>query len=125
MRALAGAVGAVVAATIATTLGAALARAAGVDLEVAGEAIPLSGVAFVTAVCSLAGVALALACRRWSARPARRFVGAAAALTAVSLVPPLLADAGAATRVTLVALHLLAAAVVVPVLAGAAAARPA
>ena len=39
------------------------------------------------------------------------------ALTAVSLVPPFLAAADATTAVTLVALHLLAAAVVIPAVA--------
>lgn len=101
---------AVVAAVVATTLAAALARSAGVDLEVAGEAIPLSGVAFVTGVCSVVGVVLWVAVRRW-------FVRIAVALTAVSLVPPVLADADAATTLTLVALHLVAAAVVIPALA--------
>ena len=101
---------AVVAAVVAPTVVAALARAGGVALEVGGEEIPLSGVAFVTGVCSLVGVALALALRRW-------FVRIAVALTAVSLALPVLADADAATTLTLVALHLVAAAVVIPVLA--------
>lgn len=105
---------AVPAAVVATVVVAALARAGGVDLAVAGEEIPLSGVGFVTAVCALVGVALALACRRWSDRPARLFVGTALALTALSLVPPLLADATGSIVAVLVGLHLVAAAIVVP-----------
>lgn len=101
---------AVVAAMVATTVTAALTRAAGVDLEVAGEAIPLSGVAFVTGLCSVVGVVLAVVLRRW-------FVQVAVALTALSLVPPVLADADTATTLTLVALHLVAAVVVIPALA--------
>ena len=108
---------AVVATVVVTTLAAALARAAGVDLEVADEAIPLSGVAFLTGVCSVVGVALTLALRRWSSRPARTFVLVTTALTAVSLVLPVLADAAAATTVTLMALHVLAAAIAIPALA--------
>ena len=108
---------AALAAVVATTVGAALARAVGVDLEVTGgEAIPVSGVAFVTGVFSLAGVALAVALRRWSGRPARVFVVVTVALTALSLVPPVLAATSAATAATLVVLHLAAAAVVVPTL---------
>lgn len=111
---------AVLAAVVVTTVVAALARAAGADLEVGageGEAIPLSGIAFVTGVLSLVGVVLAAALMRWTARPAQRFVQVAVALTAVSLVPPLLAEATAGTTGTLVGLHLVAAAVVVPALA--------
>ncbi|WP_198346529.1 MULTISPECIES: DUF6069 family protein [Nocardioides] len=103
----------------ATTLGAAVARACGVDLVVAAgeEPIPLSGVAVVTGVFSAVGVLLAAALRRWSARPAEQLVRITVALTALSLVPPLLAPADVPTTATLVALHLLAAAVVVPALA--------
>jgi hypothetical protein len=105
-------------AVVATALVAALARVAGADLEVSGgEEIPVSGIAVVTGFSSLVGVVLAAALLRWSARPADRFVAAAVTLTAISLVPPVLAGADAATVVTLVVLHLVAAAVVVPVVA--------
>ena len=102
---------------VATGLGAALAGAAGVALEVDGGALPASGIAFVTAVFSLVGVALAAALRRWSSRPDALFVRIAVGLTALSLVPPLVWSSDAATAVTLVVLHLVAAAVVVPALA--------
>ena len=108
---------AALAAAVATTMTAALARAAGVDLEVAGEEIPLSGIAFVTGVFSVVGVVMAAALLRWSARPAERFVRTAVALTGLSLVPPVLADADAATTGVLIALHLVAAAVMIPTLA--------
>ena len=103
----------------ATTLVAALARAAGVDFELpeGGEAIPLPGFAVVTGFFSLLGVAMALAFRRWSNRPAEHFVRATVTLTALSLVPPLLVGATPATVATLVLLHLVAAAVVIPTLA--------
>jgi hypothetical protein len=108
-----------VAATAATAAGAALARVAGVGLEVpdGGETIPVSGVAFVTGVFSLVGVGLALALLRWSARPAERFVQTTVVLTAVSLVPPFVVGASLGTSLALVALHVVAAAVMIPALA--------
>ena len=105
------------AAAAATGLGAALAGAAGIPLDVEGGRIPASGIAFVTAVSSLVGVALAAALLRWSARPAPVFVRVAVGLTALSLVPPLLWASDAAVTITLVVLHLVAAGIVVPALA--------
>lgn len=105
-------------AAVTTTLGAALARAAGVGLVVqGGEAVPVVGIGVVTGGCSLVGVVLAAALLRWAARPVERFVQATLLLTALSLVPPVVWSSDAATSVTLVVLHLLAAAVVVPALA--------
>jgi len=103
----------------ATTLVAALARAAGVDFEVGdpGEQIPVSGIAVVTGLFSVVGVVIAVALLRWSARPAERFVWTAVSLTAISLVPPLLSGGDTATVATLVGLHLVAAVVMIPVLA--------
>jgi len=117
---------ATVAAVVATTVVAGLARAAGVDFELpdGGEAIPLAGFAVVTGVFSVVGVAIAAALLRWSARPAERFVLVAVALTAISLVPPFISGADAATVAALICLHLVAAAVVVPVLARSLSARP-
>ncbi|MEU4531367.1 DUF6069 family protein [Micromonospora ureilytica] len=104
---------------VTTTLAAALARAVGVDFEIpdGGETIPLSGFAVVTGFFSVVGVVIAVALLRWSARPAARFVWTAVALTALSLVPPLISGANAATSTALVGLHLVAAAVMIPVLA--------
>jgi hypothetical protein len=105
----------------ATTLVAALARAAGVDFEIpdGGQTIPLPGVAVVTGFFSLVGVALAVALRHWStsARPARRFVWTAASLTAISLIPPFLSGANPATVAALITLHLVAATIMIPTLA--------
>lgn len=115
---------AVLGAVALTTAAAALGRAAGVELEVAAEPIPVSGVAFVTGVFSSVGVVIALAFLRWSDRPRVWFVRTTVALTAVSLVPPVLADTDTATTITLIGLHLVAAAVMVPALALALRARP-
>jgi len=107
------------AAMVATTLAAALARAAGVDFEVpdGGETIPLSGFAVVTGFFSVVGIVIAGALLRWSARPAERFVWTAVSLTVISLVPPLLSGADTATATALLGLHLVPAAVMIPTLA--------
>jgi uncharacterized protein DUF6069 len=109
---------AAVAAAVATTLVAGLARAAGVDFEIpdGDEAIPLAGFAVVTGFFSIVGVVLALALLRWSARPAERFGWTAAALTAISLVPPVVSGASAVTIAVLLGLHLVPAAVMIPAL---------
>lgn len=110
---------ATLAAMVATTLAAALAQAVGVDFEVpnGGETIPLSGVAVVTGFFSVVGIVIAAALLRWSARPAERFVRTAVALTAISLVPPLLSEANTGTITALLGLHLVAATVMIPTLA--------
>jgi hypothetical protein len=109
---------ATLAAMVATTLAAALGRAAGVDFEVpdGGEAIPLAGFAVVTGFFSVIGVGIAAVLLRWSARPAERFVWTAVSLTAISLVAPLLSGADTATVTSLIGLHLVAATVMIPTL---------
>jgi hypothetical protein len=111
--------GAALAAMVATTLGAALAQAVGVDFEVpdGGEAIPLAAFAVVTGVFSVVGIVIAVALGRWSARPAERFVWTAGSLTAISLVAPLLSGATTATTTALLGGHLVAATVMIPTLA--------
>ncbi|MGW5062900.1 DUF6069 family protein [Streptomyces sp. NPDC004096] len=110
---------AMLAAMVATTLAAALARAVGVDLKVpdGGETIPLPGFAVVTGFCSAVGIVIAVAVLRWSARPVQRFAWTAVSLTAISLVPPLLSGANTATTTTLIGLHLVPALVMIPTLA--------
>jgi hypothetical protein len=110
---------ATLAAMVATTLAAALARAVGVDFEVpdGGETIPLSRFAVVTGFFSVVGIVIAAALLRWSARPAERFVWTAVPLTAISLVPPLLSGANTATIAALIGLHLVTATVMIPNLA--------
>ena len=110
---------AALAATVATTLAAALAQAVGVDFEVpdGGETIPLSGFAVVTGFFSLVGIVIAGALLRWSARPAELFVWTAVSLTAISFVAPLLSGATAATTTALLGLHIVPATVMIPKLA--------
>lgn len=112
----AGLLAAVVTAGV-TTAAAALLRLGGVDLKVDGGEVPVAGIGTVTFAAASVGVLLAVAMRRWSARPAELFVRVALALTAVSLVPPVLWGHGPSTVVALVVLHLLAAAVMVSAVA--------
>jgi Family of unknown function (DUF6069) len=109
---------AALAAMVATTLTAAVARAAGVDFEIpdGGEPIPLAGFTLVTGFFSFVGVVIAVALLRWSARPAERFVWTAVSLTAISLIPPFLSGANAATVTALLVLHLVTATVMIPTL---------
>lgn len=104
----------------------ALAQAAGVDFEISDgqEAIPLSGIAFVTGVFSLVGVVIAVALLRWSARPAERFAWTAMSLAAISLIAPFLAGAGFATTAALLGLRIIPAAVMIPTLARSLQSRP-
>jgi hypothetical protein len=105
------------AAALATTATAAVLHAAGVTFEVDGEAIPLLGFAQMTFLWTLVGGLLAGSLRKRAQRPARRFVQVTVGLTALSCVPSLTAPASTGTRLALCATHLVAAAIVIPVLA--------
>ncbi len=106
------------AAVAATTLAAGLAQVLGVDFELpdGGESIPLSGFAVVTGFFGGVGIVIAFALLRWSARPAERFTVTTVTLTALSLVAPFLAGANTATTASLLVLHLIPAAVIIPTL---------
>jgi len=126
-RLLAVSAGATVVAGAVTEAWVALARVAGVhvavgdffgDPSVAPQAIPAGSYAFSIALCMVVGTAIA-ALLNWRARrPARTYVVIAAVLTFVSLGAPLVsAGATAGTKVTLIVAHLIAAAVIVPMVA--------
>jgi uncharacterized protein DUF6069 len=104
-------------ASAATATTAALAHAAGVSLAVGGEAIPVLGFAQITFVMTLVGVAIAAVLSRKTQHPARTFVRTTVALTLVSFLPDVFADAAASTRLVLMLTHVVAAAIVVPALA--------
>jgi hypothetical protein len=104
-------------AAVATTVIAAVALAADVPLAVSGEQIPVPGFAQMTLLGAALGVVLAKALVRWTARPARNFVAATVSLTAASIVPDLTVDASTASRLVLIATHVVAAAIVIPALA--------
>ena len=96
-----------------------LAGAAGVSFELPdGEkSIPWLAFPQLVVVGTLIGLGIAAVARRRSARPARTFVVVTGTLTALSLVTPFLAGGDAATEWTLVGLHLVAAALVIPAIA--------
>lgn len=113
-----GVVAAVVA-SAATTVLAAAASAAGISFaDGTGASIPLAGFAQLTLIFSLAGVGIAAVMARTARRPRRTFVRTTVALTALSFVPDLTFGFDAGSAATLIALHVVAAAIVVPALAG-------
>jgi hypothetical protein len=112
-------VAAAVVAAVATTVLAAVASAAGVSFaDDSGASIPLAGFAQLTLVFSLVGVSIAAVMARKARRPRPTFVRTAIALTALSFVPDLTFGFDAGSAATLITLHSVAAAIVVPTLAG-------
>lgn len=95
---------------------AAAAHAAGVPLEIDGETIPLVGFAQMTLVGALVGGVLLAVLNRTSRAAGRRFLQTSVALTVLSCVPSIAWPDDTATKVALVATHLVAAAIVVPAL---------
>src|SRR4051812_32910152 len=89
-------------------------HAAGVPFAVGGEMIPLAGFAQLTFVGAVIGGVLLAVVRRSH----RRFVRITGAMTVLSCVPSVLLPPDVATKASLVLLHPLAAALIVPVLAG-------
>src|SRR6266511_633847 len=111
-------VAAAVVASVATTVLAALASAAGVSFaDSTGASIPIAGFAQLTMVFSLVGVGIAAVMARKARRPRPTFVRTAVALTALSFVPDLTFGFDAGSAATLITLHTVAAAIVVPTLA--------
>jgi hypothetical protein len=106
-----------VTASVATFTFAAAARALDVPLKIAGESIPLGGFAQLTFVAAIIGTILAVVLARRANRPRRTFVVTTLALTFVSFVPDVLADATTATKFALALSHVVAAAIVIPALA--------
>ena len=104
-------------ASLAVTAAALVADVAGVPFAIEGETIPLAGFTQMTAVGAVLGGLLAAACNRFAARPRRTFVALAVVLTVLSCIPSVAMPPDAATIIVLVALHVLAAALVVPALA--------
>src|SRR3954465_14541215 len=112
-----GGLAAAAGAAVATATVAAAGDLAGISLAVGGAPIPVSGFAVLTVIFSVVGLVLALVLARTARRPRTAFVRTTMVLTALSLVPDVLADASLATKVLLMLTHLVAASIVVPVIA--------
>jgi amino acid transporter len=110
-------VAATVAASAATMTVAAAGHAAGVSLDMGGAPIPVLGFGVLTAVFSLVGLVLAAVLSHTARNPQRTFIRITVVLTALSLVPDVIADAGPATKGLLMLTHLVAAAIVIPAVA--------
>lgn len=111
-------VAAAAAAAVATTVLAAIAKAAGVSFaDSTGASIPVAGFAELTLVFSLIGTGLAAVMARKARHPRTTFVRTAVVLTVLSYVPDLISGFSAGSAATLIALHTVAAVIVVPVLA--------
>jgi hypothetical protein len=111
-------VAAAAAATVTTTVLAAVASAAGVSFaDKTGASIPIGGFAMLTAVFSLIGVGLAAVLARTARRPRTIFVRTTVVLTVLSLVPDLVSGFDAASAASLMTLHVIAAAIVIPTVA--------
>jgi len=109
---------AAVAASVATTVLAALASAAGISFaDQTGASIPIAGFAQLTLLFSLLGAGIAAVLARKARRPRATFVRTALVLTALSFVPDLTFGFDAGSAATLIGLHTIAAAIVVPTLA--------
>ena len=104
-------------AAVATVAVAAVAHACGVSFESEpGKAIPLAGFAQLTLFFTAAGVVIASVIRRRGSQPRSTYLRTTVALTALSLVPDVLYPAGVATKLTLMLTHVVAAAIVIPVI---------
>ena len=108
---------ATVIATAATPIVAAAGQAIGISLDVGGAPIPVLGFGTLTAFFSLIGVVMAVALARFARRPRSTFVRTTVVLTALSLVPDVLAPAAPTTKALLMLTHLVAAAIVIPAVA--------
>ncbi|MFC4944604.1 DUF6069 family protein [Pseudonocardia sp. GCM10023141] len=108
---------ATVAAAAATTVIATVGQAVGISLAVSGAPIPPAGFATLTVVFAVLGLLIALVLRRFARSPRTAWIRTTVVLTALSLVPDLLADAAGSTKALLMGTHLVAAAIVIPAVA--------
>jgi len=88
-----------------------------VSLETApGEAIPVVAFGRLTLFFTVIGVLIARTIGRRARHPRSTFIRTTLVLTALSVVPDVLLSTDAATKMTLVLTHLVAAAIVIPAL---------
>lgn len=108
---------ATVAAAAATALVAAAGQAVGISSDVSGAPVPVSGFAVMTVIFSVLGLVIAVALRQFARHPRTTWLRTTVALTVLSFVPDLLADAAVATKLLLMLTHVVAAAIVIPAVA--------
>jgi hypothetical protein len=108
---------ATVTAAAATALVAAAGQAVGFGTAVSGMPIPPSGFAVMTVMFSVLGLVIATALRRFARHPRTAWLRTTVALTVLSFVPDVLADAAVSTKVLLMVTHVVAAAIVIPAVA--------
>jgi predicted alpha/beta hydrolase len=113
---LTGAV-ATVAAAVATAAVAVAGQAVGIGTAMSGQTIPAAGFAFLTAIFSVVGLVIAVSLRRFARRPRTMWIRTTVALTVLSFVPDVLADATVGTKLLLMLTHVVAAAIVIPAIA--------
>jgi hypothetical protein len=111
-----GAVATVLAA-VATAAVAAAGPAVGISVDISGAPIPASGFATLTVIFSVIGLLIAVGLRRFARHPRTTWIRTTVALTVLSLVPDVLADAATGTKVLLMVTHVVAAAIVIPAVA--------
>ncbi|MCR1785021.1 cell envelope biogenesis protein OmpA [Nocardioides carbamazepini] len=105
-------------ASVVTTTLAAIASAAGVSFaDGTGVSLPVLAFTQLTFVFSMIGVGLAAVLARRARRPRSTFVRTTLALAGLSVVPDATFGFDVASALTLMALHAVAAAIVIPVLA--------
>ena len=104
-------------AAVATTVVAAVARAADVPLAIDGEQIPLLGFAQLTMMGAVIGAVMTVSFNKWARGPRHTFVVSTVVLTVLSLVPDVIADATTGSKLVLMLTHVVAAGIVVPALA--------
>jgi hypothetical protein len=114
---LVGGLAATAAASAATPAVAAAGWALGISLDVEGAPIPVLGFATLTALFSVVGLVLAVALAKLARRPQRTWIRTTVTLTVLSFAPDLLFPMAPSTRVLLVLTHVVAAAIVIPVVA--------
>lgn len=84
----------------------------------AGEPLPMAAFATSTLMATVIGVLLALGLLRWAPRPRATFVVVTVVLTVLSATGPITTGyATTATRVVLMLTHIVAAAIIIPIIA--------
>jgi hypothetical protein len=101
-----------------TTVIVAVARATDIPVAVSGEKIPLMAFGQFTFVGALLGLGLARLITNRSRHPYRTFVRTTIALTVLSIAPDIIADATTGSKLVLALTHVVAAAVILPTIAG-------